>query len=355
MFYAGSAMPNHATAMGATAAVGCFVRYGGGERRPALLCGLALGLAVATSMRPNDAVWIAAPLLLAPLVHRPWRAFAPAAAVLAGVLAGVLPWAMEAVLRYGGIPERLALASGQQGDMRPRFALPYLVTALDGPLLCRPCARDGLQLPVALWWFALPVLVGAGLWLVRREPPQLRAALRLATVVAVSSALTYAFLVDYTAPRFLFTAYALLMLPASVALLALVRAVRARGRAAVAVLVLVLCAHLAVQWVTLAVHVRVQTEARRDWVRIAGALRSAGVGPGCVLGGNSSVVPVAYTARCHPAVQHPGRIPDALALRRAGPPPELRHWRVLPVPGSYNGWRIALPPASVPSRPAAAR
>ncbi|HEX5565817.1 MAG TPA: hypothetical protein VFY14_02565, partial [Streptomyces sp.] len=48
LFYANAAMPNHYTAMGAVAAVGCFL-----NRRP-WYAGTATGLAVVTLMRPND-------------------------------------------------------------------------------------------------------------------------------------------------------------------------------------------------------------------------------------------------------------------------------------------------------------
>ncbi|MFH8349862.1 hypothetical protein [Streptomyces sp. NPDC018045] len=350
LFYAPSAMPNHYTAMGATAAVGCFTRCAGGERRKRLLYGLALALATATLMRPNDAVWIVGPLLLALLLHRPWRALAPAAAIAVGVAAAALPWVIESVVRFGGIGARLALATDQQGGMHPQVNLAAVATSLDGPLLCRPCAGDSFSLPASLWWCALPLLVGAGLMVAHRSLPGQRAALWLATAVATSSALTYVFLIDYAAPRFLLTSYALLMLPAAVALHALWRAARTHSRLGVAALAIALCAHLAVQLAILNGHATIQTAARQDWTRITAALRTAGIGSNCVIGGNSSVIPIAYTAHCHPAAQHPHRTPDALVLRGTATPPPQQNWRVVPVPGTYNDWHIAVP-ATASARP----
>ncbi|MFC7308523.1 hypothetical protein ACFQVC_30430 [Streptomyces monticola] len=332
LFYASSAMPNHYTAMGATAAVGCFVRYAGGERRRRLLSGLALSLALATLMRPNDAVWIAGPLLLALLVHRPWRALAPAVAMAAGALAAAVPWVIESEVRFGGIGERLALATDQQGGMKPQFNVWRMVSAVDGPLLCRPCTDDALSVPPSLWWFALPVLAGVGLLLAGRAR---RGGLWLATAVAGSTAVTYAFLIDYSAARFLFTSYALLMIPAAVALhTAWTAAHRAR------LPLLALCGtQLALQLSLTHGNADIQAEARRDWTRVTAALREADIGPGCRLAGSSSVIPIAHAAGCRPTATNP----DALVLRGTRPPHARRHWRVIAVPGAYNDWWIAVP------------
>ncbi|MFM9369268.1 hypothetical protein [Streptomyces sp. Da 82-17] len=354
LFYAGSAMPNHYTATGATAAVGWLLRHPGtwarrGEPLRASL-GLASGLALATLMRPNDAAWIAAPLAVAALAHRPWRRAAPLLAMAAGVLAGLVPWVVESELRFGGVAERLALASEQQGGLRPRFNLPAVVNALDGPLLCRPCAPAGLSLPTAAWWYVLPVLVGVGLWLaVRGRGGGAPSALVLPTLVAGCAAVTYLFLLDYSAARFLLTSYALLALPAAVAVQALWHAARRRGRPAVGAVAVLLVGHLAVQLAVAQAHAGIQAEARGDWRRIAAVLRDEGAvggpgGRGCVLAGNSMLIPVAYTAGCLPATQRPGVPPDAWVLRNGEPPPTARKLRVVPVPGTYNrGWRIAVP------------
>ncbi|MGW5737385.1 MULTISPECIES: hypothetical protein [Streptomyces] len=160
LFYANSAMPNHYTAMGATAAVGLFL-----GARPGRLAhaGIAVGLALAALMRPNDGAAVALPLLVAALLVPAWRTRGRVLAVVGGVLAGLLPWAIEAYLRFGGIRERLTAASEVQGGLRPLASIEAQFTALDGPLLCRPCAADHLGVAAAEWLILLSLLMAAGL------------------------------------------------------------------------------------------------------------------------------------------------------------------------------------------------
>ncbi|MCF3120016.1 hypothetical protein IPZ68_09880, partial [Streptomyces arenae] len=161
LFYANAAMPNHYTAMGTVAAVGLFLRA---RPSPATYAGIAAGLALAALMRPNDGAAVAAPLLLATLLVPSWRGRGRALAVLGGLTAGVLPWVVEAYVRFGGVRERLARASEVQGDLRPLLSFVHHLTVMDGPLLCRPCDSDGLRPMAAGWWLVLPILVGVGLW-----------------------------------------------------------------------------------------------------------------------------------------------------------------------------------------------
>ncbi|MFD6416122.1 hypothetical protein [Streptomyces sp. NPDC060194] len=343
LFYAASAMPNHYTAMGATAATACVVRWLRGERARRLLAGAGAGIGVVTLMRPNDAVWVAGPLLLALLLLRPPGAWRVAAALVAGGAAAAVPWLVESYLRFDGVRDRLRLASAQQGDVGPQLNLAPLLTSLDGPLLCRPCTGDELFWPAALWWVALAALAVAGTRIAVRAGE--RTAALLALAVAGSSAVTYAFLLYYAAPRFLLTTYALALVPASLAFHALWRAARARGRAAAALVAVAVAGHVAFQLTLVDGHTEIQRGARGDWPRVAGALREAGVGPGCVLGGDSAVIPLAYWARCSPAAHSPGRTPDAVVLKnRAGPPGDDDRWRVSEVEGTYDDrWRIAVP------------
>jgi hypothetical protein len=162
-------------------------------------------------------------------------------AVAAGLVAGALPWIVEAEVRFGGVRNRLAEADEVQGGLRAVFSLRAHLTALDGPLLCRPCTGDGVLLPVTEWWVLLPLLVGLGLWTERRAR---RSTAPLWLAVAVAAAAPYLFLVPYAAPRFLLPAYALLALPAAVGILAVVHGARARrSRPAAAALALALLGH----------------------------------------------------------------------------------------------------------------
>ncbi|MEU1026598.1 hypothetical protein ABZ366_31920, partial [Streptomyces sp. NPDC005904] len=165
LFYASAAMPNHYTAMGAVGAVGLFLCSRQSVRTYA---GIAAGLALATLMRPNDGAAVGLPLLLAALLVPAWRRRGRVGAVLGGLAVGVLPWAVEAYVRFGGVRERLTEASEVQGDLRPLLSFIHHLTAFDGPLLCRPCTGDGIRPAAAEWWLLLTVLVATGLWATRR-------------------------------------------------------------------------------------------------------------------------------------------------------------------------------------------
>ncbi|WP_240796428.1 hypothetical protein [Streptomyces sp. RFCAC02] len=320
LFYASSAMPNHYVAMAAVAAVGCVRRE--------LHLWLAAAVAVAGLMRASDALWLAAPLLLAS-----WRRPRTVAAVLAGLAAGVGPWVVEAERRFGGVAERLAEASDIQGGTGLTFSLFAHATALDGPLLCRPCDGDSLAWPMLGWWLLLPPLVALGLYAARRQ-------VGLLVVTAGFMAFTYIFLIDYAAPRFLLPVYALLALPAVLGLERYTSRLSAPGAAAL--LALLATGQLALQLTVLRAHADIQAEARADWERVAGVLRDEGVEPPCVLGG-SQAIPVAHTLGCATTGTSPSA-PDAVVLREEDPPSRARDWQLTDVPGTYNpGWRVAVP------------
>ncbi|MGW2230840.1 hypothetical protein [Streptomyces formicae] len=227
LFYASAAMPNHYTAMGAVGAVGLFLRA---RPTPATYAGIAAWLALATLMRPNDGAAIAVPLLLAALLVPALRGRGRFLAVLGGLAAGVLPWLVEAYVRFGGVRERLARASEVQGDLRPLLSFAHHLTVLDGPLLCRPCDSDGIRLVAAEWWVLLPLLVAAGLLTLRRHAPGALPGHVLAALTALSVALPYLLLVPYAAPRFLLPAHALLAPTAAAGLLASAGLVRTAVR-----------------------------------------------------------------------------------------------------------------------------
>lgn len=343
LFYAGSAMPNHYTAMGATAAAGHLL-----APRPRY-AGVAVSLAVVFLMRPNDGAAIAVPLLLAtmlmPALRRQGRLWGRLAAVAAGAVAGTLPWIVEAQLRFGGVRHRLAEAGEIQGGLRPVFSLGAHLTALDGPLLCRPCAGDSVQSPVVVWWVLLPLLAGLGLWEVRRAHRS-TAPLWWAVAVAVAASAPYLFFVPYAAARFLLPVYALLALPAALGVLAVLRRVRTSGsRPAAAALALVMLGHWGVQAGVVHTHAGIQQRARGDWDRIASVLREHGVRPPCLIKGNGSTVPIAHTAGCSSAeMTAPGR-PGALVLRGQKPPHWAHDWPRFPVPDTYNpGWTVLVRP-----------
>lgn len=213
LFYGNQAMPNLYVALGAVAATGF------------LLTGTPLGLGASmmlvSLMRPTDALVLAAPLAAYALWQRRFRELA---ALAAGLAIGWGQWMAEAAVRFGGVTERLG-AAGEHNDTGLTNTLGEQARALDGPTLCRFGVECGDVSPLLLiWWIAIPLVAGAGLW-AARHTAWFRP-LALATATAVAMALPYFFYVDYAAPRFLLPVYALLALPvATAALLAPIPAV----------------------------------------------------------------------------------------------------------------------------------
>ncbi|MCC3770428.1 hypothetical protein K6I34_002962 [Streptomyces sp. UNOC14_S4] len=349
-------MPNLWVALSSVAAVGWFLRArdgspGPGERRRALT-GLVAALAAATLFRAPDGVWLALPLLAACAAVRAWRRRSTVAAVLGGLALGGAQWAVEAYVRFGGITERLRVSSETEGGMGARLGggLSAAYRGLDGPLLCRPCRIAAPPLTHSLWWLLLPLLAAAACAL---APRGRRTETLLPVACAVSVAVPYLLLLDYSAPRFLLPAYALLALPTAAVVARVLRAVRGRGRRARGAVAVLLCvvfaAHLAVQLKEL----RVNTADARDttirYRRAADALHHLGLHAPCLVTGPRAQ-PIAYEAGCASAqtmgnnrstttaelVRVAERMPTAVLYdpEDGYVPPFARGWAAHPLPGT---------------------
>ncbi|MEU8033271.1 hypothetical protein AB0C13_32400 [Streptomyces sp. NPDC049099] len=342
LFYGPQAMPNYWVAVGALAAVACFLHARAGRGRFPYW-GLAASAALMAWMRPMDAVWAVLPLLALGLARRHWR---PLAVLLAGLTAGAAEWVIEACVSYGGPVRRLADASAIQGGLGAHFAVVDQLRSLGGRTLCRPCT-GGLPHPlVTVWWFVLPVLAVLGLTVAVRA--RRTAATLLPFACAAAAAFPYLFLIDYAAPRFLLPAYALLALPVADALAHLAGAPRRPWRPVPATLVaLGLAVHLAVQLAVLTHTVASTTAQHRGWSRTAAALHRLGVRPPCLLTG-SEAIPIAFYAGCASAATSghnanstengiagtARRIPAAVLVPAgSGPPGYARDWAAEPFDG----------------------
>lgn len=322
---------------------------------PAL--GVLAAFALASLIRPTDASFAAVPLLLAPVVARRWRRPEPVLAVIGGLLVGWASWAGEAINRFGGPVERLRTMRESTGTGLTN-ALPANLDAVDGPrLLCQPASDcAGVNPAAAIWWVLLPVLVAAGLAVAARTG--WFGAGALASASAVTFALPYLLLLDYTAPRFLLPAYGLLAVPAAGLLVWLTglggRPVRALATAAV---VGVLLLHAIVQQDVLeTVRGRMETTYGR-YAAMAEFLREEqGVRPPCLMWGEGAL-PLSYPLRCRSETVSGGPAPDqddpaiAAALARGDtvvvrmradedPPEFMAGWRRVELPGSdtYVGY-----------------
>ncbi|MQY34256.1 hypothetical protein SRB17_22220 [Streptomyces sp. RB17] len=296
LFYGPQAMPNYWVAVGALAALACFLRARADRTDRGALWGLAVSAALMALMRPMDAVWAVLPLLALGLARRHGRTLA---VLLAGLAAGSAEWVIEAYADYGGLVRRLSQGSEIQGGLGWHLAVVDQLRSLGGRALCRPCTGDVPHPVVTVWWFVLPLLAVLGLVVAVRARRTTATLLPLAC--AATAAFPYLFMIGYAAPRFLLPAYALLALPVADALAYLVRAPRRPWRPVVAALLcLGLAAHLAVQLAVLQNTVDGATEAHRAWSRTAGALHRLGVRPPCLLAGDGAI-PVAFYTGCSSA------------------------------------------------------
>ncbi|MGY0071498.1 hypothetical protein ACWZEH_32995 [Streptomyces sp. QTS137] len=293
LFYGPQAMPNQWVALGALIAVGCFLRHHADRSARGALLGIAAGAALMALMRPTDAVWVTAPLLVLALAGRHVRLLL---ALVAGLGAGAAEWLAEAYAWYGGPGERLAEASRIQGGLGLHLAVDDQLRSLGGRGLCRPCTGAMPHPVITLWWFALPLLAVLALVVAVRARRALRTVLPLAC--AATAALPYLFMIGYAAPRFLQPAYALLAVPVADTLWHLVRTPAGTWRPVVTSLVaLALAGHLSVQLAVLVHTVDRNTDDRRDWARAAGELHRLGVRPPCLITGHEAI-PVAYYTGC---------------------------------------------------------
>jgi hypothetical protein len=369
VYYGPLAMPNLWCALGALAALGFFVRTARSRRRedPVAATGLAGAVAAVALLRPPDAFWLVAPMVLAALMLRGVRRGALLAALVGGALLGAAPWIAEAYVHYGGFLARVQRGSEIQGGMGWRLALWDHLRSLQGRVLCRPCDMRWREPQTAVWWCALPLLTAAGVVAAARAGRRRPAV--LAAAVAVSMAVPYLLLMGYAAPRFLLPSYALLALPvAEGARACWARAIGAGAlgvrrpctawsprpysgrpynygpykggwRVVGAALVTLLAAHLVVQYQVLETALERSRRLTRDLEATAAQLHRLGVRPPCMVTGEAAV-PVAYYAGCA-SLQSEGndasvgdaalrrrasREPTAVLTRRHGPPRWARDW-----------------------------
>jgi hypothetical protein len=335
-YYGPQAMPDMWSALGCLAAVGCFLRWACGQGGNGALAGLGASATLVTLVRPGDAVYLAAPLLLAVLAVRAWRRWALATAVLAGLVAGGAEWVAEAYLRFGGVAARLREAGAEQGGFGLHFALVDELRALNGPTLCRPCTIGVRDPEIDLWWFALPVLVALGSWGARRAG-RLSSSV-LPAVCGLCLAAQYVFMIDYAAPRFLLPAYALLAIPVADGLAFGITGVSWEMRPAMAAAVaFLLVAQLVVQHVVLDHEVGGTVRFHDDYTRIAASLARLDVRAPCLVNG-VQYIPIAFYAGCASAGSAaraaPGERVAVLVTAGSHPPSYARGWPVQRIAGT---------------------
>ncbi|RJL32232.1 hypothetical protein [Bailinhaonella thermotolerans] len=345
LLYGSRVMPNLWVALTFTGALGCLLlamRYG--SRRP--LYGVVAGLALASLVRPTDALILAGPVGLYVLVKRYWPGVI---AMSAGLAVGWGSWAVEAFARFGDPVRRFKSGAGTQDSIG--FYLYQHLEGVDGPyMVCMPttlCA--GFRWSAVLWWLLLPVLAAVGVAVARRGH---RSDHLLAIAAALTLAASYILVFSFGNSRFLTPSYALLAIPAAAAFVHTVRrrAVWARAAAAVAATALV-GAHFVVQLQTMD-----RVMATRESSDDAAATRARymadrlGVKPPCLVWGDVAVT-FAYPMKCQAMVPWGPDATDEATARRARattphtvvltegrtpPPPDAANWEKHRLPGKRD-------------------
>ncbi|MBO8190182.1 hypothetical protein ITI46_00385 [Streptomyces oryzae] len=355
VLYGPQAMPNLWVALAAVAATGWYLRAAGpGVPRRAYVL-LTSCLAGAALFRFSDGIWLALPLLTAPLLVGAWRRPALVLAVLTGPALGSLPWIVEAYARFGGVLARLHVAGRTEGGMHPHWNGGTAWRGLTGPLLCRPCTVQAAQPAHHLWWAALPVLAACACAVAVRNRRPSSTLLPVACAVALS--VPYLLLIDYFAPRFLLPSYALLSLPIAALLVRLLHAFHPGAPRAFALcaLALLFAAHTTTQYADLRTNLTHARAANARYQVAADELHRLGLRPPCLITGKHAP-PIAYDTGCASANvsgnnrnttptalrRRAAHTPTAALTRKHHAPFYAGHWTAHPLRGT--GLTAYLPP-----------
>jgi hypothetical protein len=336
-YYGPQAMPDMWSALGALAAVGFYARYVYADGGWGSLAGVLGCMTEVTLVRPGDAVYLSVPLMLALLVwpgQFPRRLWRLGAAVAGGLVAGGFEWVVEAVVRFGSVGARLNGAAAEQGGFGMHFALLDELKALNGPTLCRPCTVGYRQPELDLWWLALPLLVALGVIFARAVSGSGPGPGALCAACGVCLAAQYLFMINYSAPRFLLPAYAVLAIPVADGLAWLITgpAIRESLRPALAALVgCVLLLQVVSQHLVLDHEVGGTIAFHDDYSVIVSRLTALGVRPPCLVSG-VQYIPIAWNAGCASSGLTGG--PVVLVSDGKRPPEYARKWHAYRITGT---------------------
>ena len=213
LFYGPEVAPNLPAALLLATATGLLLRWRSGVRGRTEHFLAATAIALATLIRPSEAVVFG---LASAVVWIWWEGGRSKGArlIFFSVGAGLIPWTVDSYVTFGGVSERLKIATAAVGAGPSDTAIQHL-RLLGGPLV-GPYPGENIS-PTALAW--LGSMIGLGLlalWATRRG--EYSKVARLLSLIAISQAVGYIFGVNAVAPRFLLTAYVFLALTASLAL-----------------------------------------------------------------------------------------------------------------------------------------
>lgn len=310
--------PNPLAALAAVAAVGWFVCAvdDGGPR--AVLVALAAAVAVVGLLRPTESVFLCLGLVPGLIGATRRRVGRTAGALLSGGFVGLLPWAVEAVVGFGGPLERLrhmTEATTQAAPAAPawRQYLSLLTTDLAGPLTSPSISGWAIG--------AIAVLIaccGAG-WISAVRSGRLRIAVAL-TSSSLALLLPYLFANPHAHLRFIFPAYGVALVLAALGAVAVVqRAWPVRHSSTVTAVGLVLLITATSAWVVVQIVVArgmsVELSAEREPFRRIGTLvADRADGRPCAVASDEGWPQIAFYSGCTGGPLVPGDISERALL-----------------------------------------
>ena len=272
-------------------------------------------------LRPQNIVFVLAPTFAAPLVVRGWRQPRILVAMLLGTALGLLEWAAEAYLWFGGLFHRIHLARQEPPTFAPHFSPVMQAKVLSGPWYCQDnhiCPDWNFPLFI-LWWIALIGLVVLGLYAVWHTTAKASAV--LAVVTGLWSAVLYIVFVPFGAPRYMLPTWALFAMVAAdgIVWLATVPKWRRIGAAAACgfLLIGVITQHLVI------IRETAHETTIRAFASKARILRNDGIRPPCVIFSPA----VAYYVGC--SAPWTGATIDQILNRDGG----VKQWHEIHPPG----------------------
>jgi hypothetical protein len=320
--------PDLWAAFGALAITGLLLQSVQGRMRPRYVLPLIAFVAFfIVLLRPQNIVFVLAPTLAAPLVVRGWRQRNVLVAMIIGIAAGVLEWAIEGFLWFGGLSSRITLAGAEPPKFGLYFSVPMQIKVLSGPWYCQPGQCPDWNYPgFSLWWLAFAGLVALGLYAVWRLPD--KASSSLAVVTGVWGGLCYVLFVPFGAPRYMLPTFALFAIVAADGIKWLVTVPNWR-MIGVALAGAFLITGVVTQHIVLTRETANET-AVRPFKSKAEHLIKLGIKPPCAVFSPS----VAYYVGCT-APWVGGSVKEVLARTPGG----VKAWREIQVPGAVrNVW-----------------
>ena len=221
LYYGSEIMPNLHAAFGVVAAAGLAMTAARTAPSRGTLVLLAAVICWTALVRPTDATLATAGILA--VTAWPIRRHLPVTgALIAGLLAGWMPWAIEAVARFGGPIQRWRTAAELVGQRQGLMLLEHL-RVTDGPLVGMTSDQP-VPWAGAVWWVATLGFAIVGLLATRYTG---RRSLLVSAAAALPLILAYAATASL-APRFFLPVYALVSLPAACGVVSMVQRLHLR-------------------------------------------------------------------------------------------------------------------------------